>query len=106
MAGLELLSDSYVALIYAFLNSDPPDVATAEAVLQSLKDAGRDAIPGWRMLCSQLFAKGLVREGMAAVKGGLDAGLVPDPALATHVIQQLCEAGLVVSGSVALFRLV
>lgn len=97
-AGIELLVESYTVLIYAFLNADPIDIPTAEAVLQSMRDAGRDATAGWRMLCKQLFQKEYVREAMAAVKQGFDEELEADPDLYASVIFNLCEAGLTVSG--------
>lgn len=66
---LRLLPETFVVLIYALLNyADPPDVAKAQLVLESLEaqegvvpeggGSGQGGAPGWAMLCTWVAWRG------------------------------------------------
>ncbi|GAX74653.1 hypothetical protein CEUSTIGMA_g2101.t1 [Chlamydomonas eustigma] len=98
-AGFKLLPETFVVLIYSFLNLEDadPDLETATSLLESMKaqEGVEGAQPGWLMLCKELFRKGLSDEAMTVVKRGYDEdGYVGDQLLNQFVITELCKAGL------------
>ncbi|KAG1675606.1 hypothetical protein FOA52_014194 [Chlamydomonas sp. UWO 241] len=93
-AGFKLLPETYVVLIYAFLNLETgPDVPTAMSLLESLKaqEGVAGGRPGWLMACRELFRKAMPDEAMPLVARGYDDGYTCDADLYKSVINELCK---------------
>jgi len=61
-AGLQLLTESYVVLIHAFLGAG--NVQGAVELYKSMQRQGYDVRAGWLMLTSELFRHGCATAGV------------------------------------------
>ncbi|KAF6261647.1 hypothetical protein COO60DRAFT_743720 [Scenedesmus sp. NREL 46B-D3] len=90
-AGVQLLPESYAALIYSHMELSPPDVALAKALYGALPGTGSELQAPWAVLCRLLAAKGFAADAVAAVREGLEAGLLLDEDVAEAYIMALCD---------------
>lgn len=95
--GVKLLPESYAVLIYAALESSPPDVAVAKTLYQALSGTDTDPQQPWAVLCRLLAAKGFASDAVAAVREGLRAGRVLDGDVAEAYVKALCDTQELVS---------
>lgn len=89
--GIQLLPESYAALIFSHMDLSPPDVAVAKALYGALAGTDTDAQPPWAVLCRLLAAKGFAHDAVAIVQEGLAAGLQLDPDVAEAYVKALCD---------------
>lgn len=99
-AGVQLLSESYAVLIYAAMETNPPDVNIAKTLYGSLSGTDTDPQLPWSTLCRLLAAKGFGAEAVAAVKEGLRGGLEMDADVAEAYLKGLCDTEQLVSAGV------
>ena len=88
-AGLLPLTESYTAVIKAFLEGG--DLDTAAAVYASFIRNFKPAQQPWQQLVLGAFRAGDRERGAALVEEGRAAGLVQPPKLFEYLIRQLCE---------------
>jgi hypothetical protein len=88
---VQLLPESYAALIYAHMELNPPDVAVAQALYGALPGTGTELQAPWAVLCRLLAAKGFAADAVAAVREGLGAGLQLDADVGEAYVKALCE---------------
>ncbi len=91
--GMQLLPESYQALIYSALETDPPDSELAFALFDDVKRKALDPTPAWRMLCTRLWARGLREEALGAAQEGRLAGYDMDGEVAEVMMEGLCVDG-------------
>eukprot|EP00775_Hariotina_reticulata_P005582 gene5582-5820_t len=90
-AGVQLLPESYAALIFSHLDATPPNVGVAEAVYSAMAGTDTDPQIPWAVLCRLLSSKGFATEAVAAVRQGLAAGLSVDADVAEAYVKALCQ---------------
>jgi hypothetical protein len=88
---VQLLPESYAALIYAHMELSPPDVAVAKALYGALPGTGSELQAPWAVLCRLLSAKDFAADAVAAVREGLEAGLLLDADVGEAYIKALCD---------------
>eukprot|EP00878_Enallax_costatus_P013885 GHUV01014520.1.p1 GENE.GHUV01014520.1~~GHUV01014520.1.p1 ORF type:complete len:322 (+),score=99.18 GHUV01014520.1:398-1363(+) len=99
-AGVQLLPESYAALIFSYMEASPPEVNVAKTLFSAMAGTDTDQQLPWSVLCRLLSAKGFAADTLAVVKDGLSGGLEMDADVAEAYIKALCETQQSVSSCV------
>eukprot|EP00877_Chromochloris_zofingiensis_P008246 jgi/Chrzof1/3675/Cz13g04190.t1 len=94
-ADVTLLTESYQALIYAYMNESPPNTQMAREILNTMLSSGviQDITPAWTTLSRQLHLKGLAEDFVSVMQQGLEAGFKPSGEVAAPYLAALCDLG-------------
>lgn len=97
-AGVQLLPESYAVLIYAAMESSPPDLEMAKTLYTIVLGTETDPQLPWATFCRLLAARGFAADAVATVRDGLKAGRVLDSSVAEAYLKGLCDTQQLVSG--------
>eukprot|EP00879_Flechtneria_rotunda_P015417 GHRR01016120.1.p1 GENE.GHRR01016120.1~~GHRR01016120.1.p1 ORF type:complete len:216 (+),score=88.11 GHRR01016120.1:1114-1761(+) len=92
-AGVQLLPESYAALIFAHMDKSPPDLTVAKTLYSATAGTDTDPQAPWAVLCRLLAAKGFAQDTVSMVQEGLAAALQMDADVAEAYTKGLCETG-------------
>lgn len=90
-AGVQLLPESYAALIFSYMELNPPDVTVAKTLYSAMAGTDTDQQLPWSVLCRLLSAKDFATDTIAVVREGLVRGLEMDSDVAEAYIKALCS---------------